>query len=91
MTTQMDALAAGADRSENYRAGQRKLQEAMEQFKSGGYPRASDAANQAHDLFAGAAVEARKAKAARPPAVVNRLSHTLAAWESSAGPSGVCS
>ena len=75
MTTQMDALAAGADRSDNYRAGQHKLQEAMEQFRLGGsdaraYHRASDAANQARDLFASAADDARKAKAARPPAVV---------------------
>lgn len=70
MTTQMDALAAGADRTDSYRSGQRKLQEAMQQFKSGGYPRATEAANQARDLFASAADDARKAKAARPPAVV---------------------
>ena len=70
MTTQMDALAAGADRSDSYRSGQRKLQEAMQQFKSGGYPRASEVANQARELFASAAEDARKAKAARPPAVV---------------------
>jgi hypothetical protein len=74
MSTQMDALAAGADRSDSYRAGQRKLQEAMAQLKSGSdarsYHLAGDAANQARDLFAGAADEARKAKAARPPAAV---------------------
>jgi len=72
MSTQMDALAAGGDRSDNYRAGQRKLQEAMQQLKSGAdahsYHRATESADQARDLFVGAADEARKAKAARPAA-----------------------
>jgi len=71
MSTQMDALAAGADRSDGYRAGQRKLQEAMQQFKSAGgdaraYQHASEAASAASELFASAAEEARRAKAARP-------------------------
>jgi tetratricopeptide (TPR) repeat protein len=70
MSTQMDALAAGADRSENYRSAQRLLQEARDQLRSGadarGYRRAADAANQARDLFASAADAARRAKAARP-------------------------
>ena len=72
MSTQMDALAAGGDRSDSYRAGQRKLQEAMQQLKSGAdahsYHRATESADQARDLFTGAADEARKAKAARPAA-----------------------
>jgi tetratricopeptide (TPR) repeat protein len=76
MSTQMDALGAGADRSDSYRAGQRKLQEAMEQLRASGsdanaYRRATDAANQARDLFSGAAEEAKRLKAARAtPAVV---------------------
>jgi hypothetical protein len=73
MSTQMDALGAGADRRDSYRTGQRKLQEAMNQLKSGAdsrsYRSATEAANQAADLFASAAEEARRAKAARPPAV----------------------
>ena len=80
----MDALAAGADRSESYRSAQRLLQEAREQLRSGAdarvYHRAADAANQARDLFASSADAARRAKLARaagggatspPPAVVN--------------------
>ena len=78
MSTQMDALGAGADRSDAYRSGQRKLQDAMDQLKSGGtdasaYRRATDSANQARDLFAGAAEEAKKLKASRanvPPPVI---------------------
>jgi hypothetical protein len=77
MSTQMDALAAGADRSENYRTAQRLLKEAREQLRSGAdaraYHRAAEAANQARDLFASAADTARRAKAARPPAVAVRV------------------
>ena len=69
MSTQMDALAAGADRSESYRSAQRLLQEAREQLRSGAdaraYHRAADAANQARDLFASSADAARRAKVAR--------------------------
>jgi hypothetical protein len=71
MSTQMDALAAGADRSESYRSAQRLLQEAREQLRSGAdaraYHRAAEAANQARDLFASSADAERRAKAARPP------------------------
>ncbi len=73
MSTQMDALAAGADRSDVYRAGQRKLQEAIDQFNKSGtdaraYQRARETANQAAELFASAADDAKKAKATRPVA-----------------------
>ncbi len=73
MSTQMDALAAGGDRSETYRQGQRRLQEAIDQFNKAGtdsraYHRAGETANQARDLFMSAAEESRRAKAARPVA-----------------------
>ncbi len=71
VSAQMDAVAAGANRSDRYRAAQRKLQEAVEAVNSAGtdarsYRRASEIAQQAHDLFATAAEEAKQQKAARP-------------------------
>lgn len=73
MSSSMDALAAGGDRSEAYRQGQRKLQEAIAQFNKAGtdsraYQRAGDTAGQARDLFLSAAEEAKRARAARPAA-----------------------
>ncbi len=73
MSSQMDALAAGGDRSETYRQGQRRLQEAIDQFNKAGtdsraYHRAGETANQARELFVSAAEESRRAKAARPAA-----------------------
>jgi len=75
----MDAVAAGANRSDRYRAAQRKLQEAVEAVNSAGtdarsYRRASEIAQQAHDLFATAAEEAKQQKAARPakPTVISQ-------------------
>jgi hypothetical protein len=70
---QMNALGAGADRSDSYRAAQRKLQEALDVFNKAGtdiraYQRAADLAGQAREMFAASAEEAKKAKAARPPA-----------------------
>ena len=69
VSAQMDAVAAGADRSDTYRAAQRKLKEAME--ASNGKDGAS-LAQQARDLFASAADEARKQKASRPVAVARQ-------------------
>ena len=68
---QMDALAAGADRSDSYRAAQRKLQEALEAFNKAGtdiraYRHASDLAAQAREMFVASAEESKKAKAAHP-------------------------
>jgi len=74
VAAQSDALTAGADRSEGYRTAQRKLQEALDTFTHAGtdvaaYNRAGALAGQARELFAGAAQEAKKSKAAaRPPA-----------------------
>lgn len=70
---QTDALTAGADRSDTYRAAQRKLQEALDAFNRAGtdvaaFNRAGALAAQARELFAGAAEEAKRNKAARPPA-----------------------
>jgi hypothetical protein len=72
---QTDALTAGADRSDAYRNAQRKLQEALDAFNRAGmdiraYNHAGELATQARELFAGAAAEARRQKAARPPAPV---------------------
>jgi len=74
LSAQMDAVAAGADRSDGYRAAQRKLQEALDTNAKGGtdirvFKRAADLAAQARELFGAAADEARRQKAARPPAV----------------------
>ena len=65
---QMEALAAGADRSETYRNAQRKLQEALGTFNKAGtdvraYQRASELASQASGLFDEAGAEAKKQKA----------------------------
>jgi tetratricopeptide (TPR) repeat protein len=75
VSAQMDAVSAGADRSDRYRAAQRKLQEAVEAVNSAGtdarsYRRAAEIAQQAHDLFVTAAEEAKQQKAARPAVVM---------------------
>lgn len=77
LSSQMEAVAAGGDRSEAYRGAARKLQEALDQFNHAGtniaqFKRAADTAGQARELFASAAEEAKKAKAARPPVVVQK-------------------
>jgi hypothetical protein len=68
---QAAALAAGADRSDSYRAAQRKLQEALDTFNKAGtdvnaYHHASDLAGQARELFATSTDAAKQAKASRP-------------------------
>ncbi|HKS25436.1 MAG TPA: hypothetical protein VJZ76_21785 [Thermoanaerobaculia bacterium] len=75
VAAQSEALTAGADRGEGYRAAQRKLQEALDTFTHAGtdvaaYNRAGALAVQARELFTAAAAEAKKNKAARPPAPV---------------------
>lgn len=75
LSAQTDAVGAGADRSDAYRAAQRKLTEALDTNAKAGtdvhaYKRAADLAAQARDLFAGAAAEAKREKAekaSRPP------------------------
>lgn len=77
LETQLDALSAGGDRSESYLAAQRKLQEARGQFQKAGtdvgvYRTAEVTAQQAASLFAKAADEGKRLKAARaaaPPPV----------------------
>lgn len=66
VSAQMDAVAAGADRTDKYRAAQRKLQEAMDPATAP--RRAADIAQQARELFASAAEDAKKQKAMRPAA-----------------------
>jgi hypothetical protein len=78
---QAEALAAGGDRSESYRAAVRKLQEALGVFRAAStdikaYNRAEETAVQARDLFAKATDEGKKLRASRaaapkaaPPAV----------------------
>src|SRR4029078_4557431 len=77
LSGQMEAVSAGGDRSDNYRAGQKKLQEALEQFNKGGtdvraYGRAGDLAAQARDLFASAVEEAKKPRPVAVPAIAAR-------------------
>ena len=71
VSAQMDAVAAGGDRSESYRAAQRKLQEALVIVNHAGteireYRRAADIATQARDRFSGSAEEARKQRVTKP-------------------------
>jgi tetratricopeptide (TPR) repeat protein len=69
MQIQGDAMSAGGDRTQSYRDAQRKLQDALTQFRqagndSGAYRSVSQAAEQAAQLFSAAAEEGKKAKAA---------------------------
>jgi tetratricopeptide (TPR) repeat protein len=75
VSAQMDAVAAGGDRTEPYRAALRKLQEAREVAAKAGtdlkeYRRSAELAGQAKGLFAAALEEAKKLKASRPAPVV---------------------
>ena len=80
LSLQVEALSAGADRTESYRTAQRKLQEAMGQFQKAGtnieaYKTAENTASQAIALFTTAADEAKKVKAAaavRPAPAVQK-------------------
>lgn len=70
LSGQMEAVAAGGDRSESYRGAKQKLQEALDQFNHAGtniaqYKRAADTAAQARELFVSAAEDAKKAKKAK--------------------------
>lgn len=71
---QSDALSANADRTDNYRAAARLLQDANAKYRRGGtdiaaYSEAAQIAARASSLFTAAADEARRQRAARPPAV----------------------
>ncbi|HVT42842.1 MAG TPA: hypothetical protein VMT00_00475 [Thermoanaerobaculia bacterium] len=73
VSAHMDVVAAGADRGDAYRTGQRRLQEAMAVTNQAGtnlaeYKRATEMAVQARELFASAIEEAKKQKTARPAA-----------------------
>ncbi|MHB9001719.1 MAG: hypothetical protein ACYC9N_19640, partial [Thermoanaerobaculia bacterium] len=62
---QIQAITAGADRLETFRAAQRKMSDAREQYKVAGndrkaYQQAATTANGAYDLFVSAAEEAKK-------------------------------
>jgi hypothetical protein len=70
LAMQVDALSAGGDRSESYRAAQRKLQDALAQFHQAGtdisgYAAARQTAREASSLFSAASDEGKKLKAAR--------------------------
>jgi hypothetical protein len=82
---QLGALSAGGDRSDNYTAAQRRLQEARTQFQKAGtdvnaYRAAEQKAQQAATLFGTAAEEGKKLKAARAatPAQVRKPTATNA-------------
>ena len=71
LSAQMDAVTAGGDRSDPYHAAQRKLAEAKDLTAKAGvdvraYKHAADVAEEARTLFASAADEAKKQRAARP-------------------------
>lgn len=73
LSGQTEAVAAGGDRSDNYRAAERKLREALEQYGKAGtdvraYQRAGETAQQARELFIAAADEAKKARVTRAAA-----------------------
>ena len=79
LSAQMDAVTAGGDRSETYRSAQRKLGDAKGLNAKGGldvraYKHAAEIADEARALFASAADDAKKQRAARPvkPAVPSR-------------------
>ena len=71
LSAQMDAVTAGGDRSDTYHAAQRKLGEAKGLSVKAGldvraYKHAADVAEDARSLFAAAADDAKKQRAARP-------------------------
>ncbi|MEA2166632.1 MAG: hypothetical protein QOK37_4759 [Thermoanaerobaculia bacterium] len=71
LSAQMDAVTAGGDRSDPYHAAQRKLAEAKDLTSKAGidvraYKHAADVAEEARSLFASAADDAKKQRAARP-------------------------
>lgn len=68
MQIQGDAMSAGGDRTQSYRDAQRKLQDALSQFRTAGndasaYASVSRTAEQAAKLFSAASEEGKKAKA----------------------------
>jgi hypothetical protein len=76
----MQAITAGAGRLETFKAAQRKMSDAREQYKVAGndrkgYQQAAATANGAYDLFVAAAEEAKKkaaggkGKSSKPPVV----------------------
>jgi hypothetical protein len=71
LSAQMDAVTAGGDRSDTYHAAQRKLAEAKDANGKAGinvraYERAAGLAEEARNLFATAADDAKKQRASRP-------------------------
>ncbi|MGZ8711470.1 MAG: hypothetical protein ACXW28_14710 [Thermoanaerobaculia bacterium] len=69
MQIQGDAMSAGGDRTQSYRDAQRKLQDALTQFRKAGndanaFASVSQTAEQAAKLFSAASEEGKKAKAA---------------------------
>ncbi len=69
MQIQGDAMSGGGDRTQSYRDAQRKLQDALTQFRKAGndanaYASVSQTAEQAAKLFSAASEEGKKAKAA---------------------------
>lgn len=68
--SQVQAISGGGDRSESYRMGSRRLQEAWDQFNKAGndskaYARAAETAGKSRELFEAAAAEAASRKVAK--------------------------
>jgi hypothetical protein len=71
ISAQVDAVTAGGDHSDTYHAAQRKLAEAKDTNAKAGidvrtYKRAADIAEESRAMFAQAAGDAKKQRAARP-------------------------
>jgi len=71
LSAQVDAVTAGGDHSDTYHAAQRKLSEAKDMNAKAGidvaaYKRAAEIAEEARAMFAQAADDAKKQRAARP-------------------------
>lgn len=71
LSAQVDAVTAGGDHSDTYHAAQRKLSEAKDMNAKAGidvaaYKRAAEIADEARAMFAQAAEDAKKQRAARP-------------------------
>lgn len=73
LTAQVEAMSSGADRTDGFRAAQRKLQEAWNHYNKAGsdarsYDQAAAVAGQATQMFSTVTAEAKLRKAARPAA-----------------------
>jgi hypothetical protein len=91
MQIQGDAMSAGGDRTQSYRDAQRKLQDALTQFRkagndAGAYASVAQTAEQAAQLFSAATDEGRKRRPRRPRGRSRRSPRRRSRWRSSCQP-----